>query len=140
MQGWVSSTFFTMADPALRESTHRMAGGQCSIRGYWAQCSMSSGFFQNALGMITPTDRPSRRRALSDATTDASEAVSMHSKCDDGMSSRTTGRMPTLSCWEVSRTGEDAVNIGHSGANHGLESCQHSARGETWHPINALST
>jgi regulator of PEP synthase PpsR (kinase-PPPase family) len=114
-QGWTALVVFTMADPALRESTRRMcevANVQyVDLLGH--MFDVMSGFFQRQpLGapMITRTDRPNRRRALSDSYYRRIEAVEYTLKCDDGMSPKNWKEADVV-LLGVSRTGKTPLSV-----------------------------
>lgn len=104
---------FTMADPQLRETTCRM----CKLANVQyvdllgPMFDAMSGFFQRQpLGMITPTDRPSKRRALSDSYYRRVEAVEYTLKCDDGMSPNNWKEADVI-LLGVSRTGKTPLSV-----------------------------
>jgi regulator of PEP synthase PpsR (kinase-PPPase family) len=112
-QGWSALVIFTMADPALRETTRRM----CEVANVQyvdllgPMFDVMSGFFQRQpLGMITPTDRPSSRRALSDSYYRRVEAVEYTLKCDDGMSPNNWKEADVI-LLGVSRTGKTPLSV-----------------------------
>jgi regulator of PEP synthase PpsR (kinase-PPPase family) len=112
-KGWTALVVFTMADPALRESTRRM----CEVANVQyvdllgPMFDVMSGFFQRQpRGMITPADRPSRRRALSDSYYRRVEAVEYTLKCDDGMSPN-NWKDADVVLLGVSRTGKTPLSV-----------------------------
>jgi regulator of PEP synthase PpsR (kinase-PPPase family) len=112
-KGLTALVVFTMADPELRETTCRM----CELANVQyvdllgPMFDAMSGFFQRQpLGTPTPTNRPNKRRALSDSYYRRVEAVEFTLKCDDGMSPNSLKEADVV-LLGVSRTGKTPLSV-----------------------------